>query len=151
MRPDEIDRTVAEIDDVRRTVFYRDPDRPDARVLKRLDRVPPEVRRAQTRIRTAHWRSKLDRDRRPTAQQIGMSLVAALVTARRDELTRTDSDLVGRMLVDLQSRGFSIEQAKSTLRRMRTRYVDPADRAGEPDDDCGPPIRLAGEEDDALF
>jgi len=147
----ETERRVAELDEARRTMFWRDTDRPDPRVLKRLDRVPPEVRRAQARLRTAHWRTKMDRDRRPTAGQIGMSLVAALVTARLDEITERDRGLVGRMLCDLQSRGYSIEQAKATLRRMRTRLVDPADRAGEPDDDCGPPIRLAGEEDNSLF
>lgn len=147
----ETERRVAALDGLRRTTFFRDPDRPDARVLKRLDPVPPEVRRAQARLRTAHWRKKMDRDRRPSAGQIGMSLVAALVTARLDEITEKDRGLVGRMLLELQSRGFSIEQAKATLRRMRTKYVDPADRAGEPDDDCGPPIRLAGERDDSLF
>lgn len=130
----ETERKAAEIDGVRRTMFWRDPDRPDARVLKRRDRVPPEVRRAQGRLRTAHWRSQMDRDKRPTSAQIGMSLVAALVTARPEEITETDRGIVGRMLVDLQARGYSVEQAKRTLRKMRTRYVDAGDREGEPDD-----------------
>lgn len=80
-----------------------------------------------------------------------MALVRALITSKLRELTWTDRDLVGRMLVDLQARGFSIEEAKKVLRRMRTRYVDPGDRAGEPDDSCGPAIRLPGEEDRLPF
>jgi hypothetical protein len=132
MRPEEIDRVVGELDRTRRAEHFRNPDRPDGRTFKPHGRVPPEVVRAQTRIRTAHWRTRLDRDRRPTAQQIGMSLVAALVTTPYlDDLTKADRNLVGRMLLDLQARGFSIAEAKRTLRRIRNRELDPADREGE--------------------
>jgi hypothetical protein len=75
-----------------------------------------------------------------------MSLVRALITSRLRELTWTDYDLVDRALADLRSRGFSIDETKAVLRRMRTRYVDPSDRAGEPDESCGPDLRLPGEE-----
>lgn len=153
MRPEEIDR-VSKIDQTRKTEYWRDHDgRPDGMVFKAKPRgrIPPEVVRAQTRCRTAAWRVRNDARKAPDSHQIGMSLLHALVTSRLSEMTWTDRDLVSRMLVDLQTRGFSIVEARNVLRRMRTRYVDPADRAGEPDGDCGPAIKLSGEEENLPF
>ncbi|MCG2645195.1 MULTISPECIES: hypothetical protein [Bradyrhizobium] len=80
-----------------------------------------------------------------------MALVHSLITSRLSEMTWTDRDLVQRALLDLHGRGFSIEQAKKTLRRMRTRYVDAAVRAGEADENCGPAIGLPGGKNDMPF
>lgn len=154
MKPEEIDRACAQIDETRKTEFWRDHDgRPDARAFRprSTGRVPPAVVRSQTRIRTAAWRNRKDRSRSPDSHQIGMALVRSLITSRLSELTFTDYDLVDRALADLRSRGFSISETKAVLRKMRTRYVDPGDRAGEPDDSCGPAIRPKGEEDRLLF
>lgn len=154
MQPEEIDRITAQIDETRRTEHWRDHDgRPDSRAFRprSTGRVPPAVVRSQTRLRTAAWRNRKDRSRSPDSHQIGMALVRALITSKLRELTWTDYDLVDRALADLQSRGFSIAETKAVLRRMRTRYVDPADRAREPDDSCGPAIRLPGEEDRLPF
>lgn len=154
MQREEIDRITAQIDETRRTEHWRDHDgRPDARAFRprSTGRVPPAVVRSQTRIRTAAWRNRKDRSRSPDSHQIGMSLVKALITSKLSELTFTDYDLVDRALADLRSRGFSIDETRKVLRRMRTRYVDPGDRAGEPDHSCGPASRLRGEEDRPAF
>ncbi|MCK1540343.1 hypothetical protein ABIB75_001075 [Bradyrhizobium sp. GM2.2] len=146
----EIDRVVAAIDETRRAEHWRSPDRPDANVFKLRERVPPEVTRAQGRLRTAHWRVKMDSRRAPDSREIGMSLVHALITTKLTAMTWTDKDLVARMLMDLQARGYDVNEAKATLRRMRNRYVDPADRAAEPSESCAAPISLAGEPEDDL-
>lgn len=70
-----------------------------------------------------------------------MALATALATTSwSDMLTPADYDLIRRALADLQARGFSIDEARKTLRRLRVRLVDPGDRAGEADEPCGPPI-----------
>lgn len=70
-----------------------------------------------------------------------MALATALATTSwSDGLTGADYDLLRRALMDLEARGFSIEEAKRTLRRLRLRLVDPGDRAGEESEGCGPPI-----------
>ncbi|CUT11483.1 hypothetical protein BF49_2563 [Bradyrhizobium sp.] len=151
MRAAEIDRVVAAIDETRRTENFRNPDdRPDATVFKMRGRVPPEVIRAQTRCRTAAWRVRMDRRKAPDSRELAMSLLYALITTRLSEMTWTDKDLVARALMDLQARGYDVNEAKATLRRIRNRYVDPADRAGEPSESCAAPIRLATEPEDDL-
>lgn len=142
----EVKRTVEHIDEVRRSHVFRDPDRPDGQFVRpRRNRQPKAILQAQQRLRTDRWRSDMDRRRAPTASQIGMSLVVALVTSRLDELTPQDRGIVGAMLTDLQSRGFAVPEALATLRRMRNRLVDPADREGEPTESTGPAIVPGGE------
>jgi hypothetical protein len=132
-RRQDVRRTVDAIDETRRSEHFRNPDRPDAMFVRpRRGRQDPEVIKAQTRLRTAHWRNQQDRRGAPTTYQIGMSVIAALVTSRIDDITEADRGLVGAMLTDLQARGFSIDETKAVLRKLRNRMVDPADRAGEP-------------------
>lgn len=133
----ETDRIVGSIDATRKTEHWRDHDgRPDAKAFKSRGRVAPEVVRAQTRLRTAHWRTVMDRKRSPDSREIGMSLVYALITAKLSEITRSDRDLIARMLVDLQARGYDVVEARSTLRRLRNRYVAPGDRDGDAEGDA---------------
>lgn len=132
---------IAELNAAQAAYFERDPDRPDSRFVKPRGRVPMDVRRAQARLRTARWRSNLDRRKAPTVDQIGMALATALATTSwSDKLTSADYDLIRRALMALEARGFSIAEAKRTLRRLRIRMVDPGDRAGEESEGCGPPI-----------
>ncbi len=146
----ETDRIAAAIDETRKTEHWRDHDcRPEARAFRSRGRVPPEIVRAQTRLRTAHWRNQQDRRRAPDAREIGMSMLHALITSRLSEITRSDKDLIARMLVDLDARGYSVVEAKATLRRMRNRYVDPGDRQGEPTE-SRPALQFAGEANDDL-
>lgn len=132
----ETDRIVAAIDDTRRTEHWRDHDgRPEARAFRKRGRVAPEVVRSQTRLRTAAWRNAMDRRKAPDSREIGMSLVYALITSKRADITQGDKSLIARMLVDLDVRGYDVKEAKATLRRMRNRHVDPVDRQGEAVDD----------------
>ncbi|MDP2322808.1 MAG: hypothetical protein Q8N51_02135 [Gammaproteobacteria bacterium] len=131
LTPTDVDKTVARLNEERTATHFRDPYRPDAVFLKNRGRRPVEIVRAQGRIRTAAYRNALDRRGAPTSQQIGMALVAALVTARLDEITEADRGIVGRALVDLHARGFNVKEAQAMLRRLRNRLVDPADREGE--------------------
>jgi len=151
--PEDVDRVVAALDETRRTEFYRDHDmRPDSRFVRDRGRQDPAITRAKARIRTAHYRNRLDQKRIPSTATIGMALVAALVTSRMVELTEEDRGLVGRMLVDLRQRGFDIVASKNMLRRLRNRMVDPADRDGEPGESTGAPLRPSSwGPDDSLF
>jgi hypothetical protein len=125
---DEADRIVARIDETRRTEYFRSPDRPDGHAVKRSRRQDPAVVRAKTRLRTANYRNRLDQRRSPSTYQIAMSLLVALVTSKGDQLTDEDRGLVGRALLDLKGRGFSIRETLEMLRRLQNRLVDTADR-----------------------
>ena len=50
-----------------------------------------------------------------------MALVVALAAVSIDEFTETDRGILGRALVDLQARGFSIVEVKAMLSRLRRR------------------------------
>jgi hypothetical protein len=127
-KPDDVDRIVSQIDETRNVEHFRNPDRPDSRFVKTRRRQDPAITRAKARIRTAHYRNRLDQRRAPSTQQIAMSMVVALVSAPLDQLTEADRGLVARMLVDLQNRGFSVSESQAMLRRLRNRIVDPVDR-----------------------
>lgn len=137
---EDVDR-IGEMDSARAAYFQRDPDRPDSRFVKAPRRQPLEVRKARQRLRTARWRSEMDRRKAPTVSEVGMSLAVALATSSwSDRLTSLDYDLIRRALDDLKARGFSIDEARRTLRRLRIKLVDPGDRQGEESEGCGPPI-----------
>jgi hypothetical protein len=140
LKPEDVDRIVAKIDETRVAEHWRNPDRPDGKFVRSRGRQDPAIGRAKTRLRTAHYRNRLDQAKRPSNYQIGMSPVVALVTARMDELTDLDRSLVGKAPVDLQGGGFSVVEAKSMLRKLRNRMVDPADRKGEPGESTSAPI-----------
>lgn len=142
---DRIAAKVAEIDAGRRVYFQRDPDRPDSRFVKSPVRVQPEVRKAQGRLRTSRWRSDMDRAKRPSTRDIGMALAVALATSNLREMTTDERRLVMRALHDLRDRGFDIEQAKVTMRRLRNRLLDPSQRQGEATESCGPPVGMPGD------
>lgn len=136
----DVDR-INEMDAARGAYFQRDPNRADNKFVKPRRRAPLEVRKAQQRMRTARWRSEMDRRKAPTTTEIGLALATALATTSwSDRLTPADYDLIRRALSDLEARGFSIAEARRTLRRLRIKLVDPADRAGEESETCGPPI-----------
>ncbi len=125
---DDVDRIVDQIDVTRIAEHFRNPDRPDARFARSRGRQDPKIRRAKGRVRTAHYRNRLDQAKRPSTYQIGMALVISLVTADSESMSRSDWNLVGRALADLQSRGFDLLEVKGSLRKLRNRMVDPADR-----------------------
>jgi hypothetical protein len=129
-RVDDVKRTVAAIDSTRQTEHFRNDDRPDGRAVRaRRKGLHPDVIRAQARVRVAAWRNRQDAARIPTTAQIGMAMIVALATARQSQLTEEDRGLVGRALVSLQERGFSVVETKAVLARLRDRIADPADNA----------------------
>lgn len=89
----EVDRIVARIDETRAAEHFRNPDRPNAKFIRRRRRQDPAIGRAKTRLRTADYRNRLDRRGAPSTAQIGMSLVVALVTANLGDLTEADRGL----------------------------------------------------------
>lgn len=141
LTPEDVD-LINQMNAAKGAYFQRDPDRPDSVFVKPgRRRQPVEVSRAKARLRTARWRSEMDRRRAPTVEQVGMALATALATTSwSDTLTALDYDLIRRALADLQARGFSIDEARRTLRRLRIKLVDPGDRQGEESEGCGPPI-----------
>jgi hypothetical protein len=139
--PKDVDKAVAELDDMRTSVFFRDPDRADGRFVRDGRRRSVDVIRAQGRLRTARWRGELDRRKAATLEQIGKALCVALATTDRLEgLTDAEGSLLGRMIVDLKERGFDVVESMKTLRKLRNRLVDPADRQGEPTATTAAPI-----------
>ena len=137
-RADDVARTVRQIDETRQTEYFRNDDRPDGRAVRpRRSSLHPDVIKAQARVRVAAWRNRQDAMGAPTSSQIGMAMVTALATARLDQLTVEDHGLVGRMLIDLQRRGFSVVETKAVLQRLRDRIAEPVDRSGENVDDGG--------------
>ena len=140
----DVDRIVAQIDETRVAEHWRNPDRADARFVKQRRPQDPKIRKAKGRARTAMYRNRLDQRGAPTTHQIGMAMVMSLVTADSKSMTRSDWNLVGRALANLQSRGFDISEAKASLRKLRNRVVDPADREGEQTESTGEPIGRSG-------
>jgi uncharacterized protein (UPF0335 family) len=111
---------------MRESEFWRDPDRPSGKFVPARKRQDPKIRMAKARARTAAWRNRLDRLRRPEIREIGMAMVTALVTSPNLDHAMTDLELrfVDAALADLQARGFALEQVKVVLRRIRRRLVD---------------------------
>ena len=127
----DADRVVKQIDETRVAEHFRNPDRADSRFVKARRRQDPAIRRAKARLRTANYRNRLDQRGAASAHEIGMALVVALVTTESKSMTKTDWNLVGRALADLQSRGFDLLEVRASLRKLRDQMVDPADRKGE--------------------
>ncbi|CUT13438.1 hypothetical protein BF49_4518 [Bradyrhizobium sp.] len=150
LNPDDV-ASIAELDDMRTTVFYRDPDRPDSRFVK-TRRQSAELRRAKGRLRTARYRAAMDSRKAPSVETIGMAMVVSLATMYHvGRLTEEDVNIVRRTFAYLRANGYAVEEAQATLRRLRTRLVDPADRAGEASESCGPPIRPSSWGEAPLF
>ena len=120
------EEVVRRIDTTREAECFRNPDRPQARVVRRsTSRQPVEVVRAQTRLRTASYRVRMDADREATTAQIGIAMVVALSTA--DHVSAADSELLKRAIADLHARGFDICKVRDTMRRIRCAHRQPLD------------------------
>ncbi|MCC8961632.1 hypothetical protein H8A95_04675 [Bradyrhizobium sp. Pear76] len=122
---ESVDRTVRQIDDDTRTHFFRSPDDgPDRQFTSSRQRQDPTVSRAKARQRTAAWRLRLDRQRRPEARDIGMAMVSALVMSPSVNLQNPDVGeirLVRAALADLERRGYDISEVLDVLVKLRRR------------------------------
>jgi hypothetical protein len=138
MKLGDVDRVVAAIDEIRRTEHWRDPDRPDGRAVPvTRGRVPVEIVRAQARLRTAHWRTRMDRRKRPSLEQVGVALAVAFAGHPQfTDIYSLEGTILERAMTDLQARGFSPREAQDVLRKLRRRLVDPGDRQNEESKSC---------------
>lgn len=122
--------SVAEIDEVRTTVFSRNPDRPSGRFVRaRVTGDNRDVARARQRLRTAAWRAENDKRARPTSDQIGRALLMAVVTSP-DFASLIDNELtvVRRALNAMSENGFSISEVQDVMRKIRRRHASLVDR-----------------------
>ena len=124
-----INRTVADVvatlDSTKATTYFRSVDRPKSAVVPARKAEDPEITKAKARLRTAAWRNKLDERRRPEVRDIGMALVMSLVTSPDlRNMSRSELDFIGRALLDLESRGYDLQEVKAVLKTFRRRLVD---------------------------
>lgn len=133
MKDEEVNRIVGQIDSTRRDLFSMSnvDDAPKARAFRKREKEDPRITRAKSRLRMAAWRKRNAESRRATTDQVVRSMLLALVTSQQSDLQPSDRNLIGRVLVDLDRRGFDLHAAKSSLRKLRNDIVPPADRAGE--------------------
>jgi hypothetical protein len=119
-------QTVDEIDKARRQYFSRSPDRPQGRVRTR-SRQPKEVVRAKDRLKTAAWRDKLDRLKRPEGAAVAMQFLVSTVAVAREagldglEAFRNSEVAFQHALDELVSRGFDRDECKSVVKRLTRR------------------------------
>ena len=138
LKPEDVDRIVAKIDETRRAEHFRNPDRPSTMFLPVRQKQDPRIRQAKARARTAAWRNKCDRENRPEARDIGMALVTALATSPNLlNMTEPEVGFITAALADLDARGFDRAQTLRVLRRLRNRLLDPGDRQGEDSESTG--------------
>lgn len=142
MRSSDIDDQVSQIDGIRESVLFRNPDRPSTRFIpvRKPAKQDPRIRRAKARARTAAWRNDLDRLKRPEARDIGMALLTAWVTfPDLLDVSKLEVRFVTAALDDLAARGFDRAQTLKVLRRLRNRMLNPDDRQGEESRENGVP------------
>jgi hypothetical protein len=93
-----------EVDRINRNAeaeFWRNPDRPATNFFRSRDRQDPEIVKAKSRERTKAWRVNRDRKGRPEVRDIGVALLASLVTTPHAEMSRKEWGMVARALADL--------------------------------------------------
>ncbi|MBN8974124.1 MAG: hypothetical protein J0H51_19200 [Rhizobiales bacterium] len=126
---------VAEIDEVRSSIFGRNPDRPDGRFVRSPVGGGRDVAKARQRLRTAAWRRDNDAKGRPTSDQIGRALLMAVVTSPDfADLVEGELTVVRRALNSMQSNGFDLAQTQDVMRRLRRRHSNAVDRDAEAGD-----------------
>jgi hypothetical protein len=129
--------TVDDIDRARREYFERDPDRADARCVRKRSRDTKDVTKAKTRYRTAAWRSQNDKLKRPegatAALQFLLSTVAVARLAGRSELAVfAESEAAFQHALDeLESKGFDRDECKAVFKRLTKRTDRKSCAAGE--------------------
>jgi hypothetical protein len=118
-------QTVEQIDEARSAYFTRQPDRPKGRVRAR-SRQPVELVRAKSRLRTAAWRSQLDKLGRPESDTVALTLLVCLIDVAREsgheveDLPETKRAF-DRMFDTMAARGFQRNEVEAVIRRMTRR------------------------------
>ena len=119
-------QTVAEIDAARSAYFERSPDRPQARIRVR-SRKPEEIKKAESRMRTAAWRQENDKLRRPEGFAVAMQFLVSTVSLAREsgfeglDAFRPSEAAFQHALDELVARGFDRDAAKAVFKRLTRR------------------------------
>jgi len=122
------DQTVAEIDRARESYFTRSTDRPQGRIRMR-SRKPGEVKKAESRLRTAAWRDGLDKRGRPESDAVALQLLVCLIHVARDsgyaveDLPETKRAF-DRMFSIMEQRGFQRSEVAAVVKRLTRRTGD---------------------------
>ena len=118
--------TVEQIDAARTAYFERLPDRPSGRV-RPPNRQSTELAKAKSRLRTAAWRSDLDKRKRPEGAAVAMQFLSSVVDVARitgreglDAFKMTDAAFE-HALDALEQRGFARAECKAVFRRLTRR------------------------------
>jgi hypothetical protein len=120
------DQTVPQIDAARESYFARSTDRPKGRIITR-SRKTDEVVKAESRMRTAAWRSQNDGRKRPEAYHCSMQFLASMLHIVRQsgheglEDFRETEKAFQHALDTLEQRGFDKDQAKTVFKRLTRR------------------------------
>jgi hypothetical protein len=126
-----VQQTVAEIDLAKGQYFERSSDRPQGRVLVR-SRKSDEIRKAESRMRTAAWRCQLDKLGRPESYQVALQLLVCLIhVARKSGFEVEDLPETKRafetMFTVMEERGFQRSEVEAVLKRLKRRTRDDRD------------------------
>jgi hypothetical protein len=84
-------------------------------------RQPIEIVRAKSRRRTAAWRVRNDKEKRPEAVLVGMALLRALVRSDLRRLTTDERGIVRDALIDLHQQGYALVEVLAVCKRLRKR------------------------------
>jgi hypothetical protein len=118
-------QTVEQIDAARRQYFERSPDRAQGRVRTR-SRQTEELKKAKSRLRTAAWRSQLDKLGRPETDQVAVQFLVCLIDIARenghavDDLPETKAAF-DRLFSVMTVRGFRRGEVEAVVKRMTRR------------------------------
>jgi hypothetical protein len=120
-----INQSVASIDADKAAYFSRSSDRPQARVRK-LNKKPADVLKAESRFRTAAWRQANDKLGRPESDTVALSLLVCLIdVARESGFEVADLPEVkkafDRMFDAMAERGYQRNEVEAVIKRMTRR------------------------------
>jgi hypothetical protein len=121
-----IQQSVADIDAAREAYFGRSPDRPQGSARAR-SRKPPEILKAESRLRTAAWRQANDKSGKPEAFVVALQFLVSTVSLAREkgleglDAFRSSEAAFQHALDELVARGFDREAAKAVFRRLTRR------------------------------
>jgi hypothetical protein len=111
--------TVETIDSVRGQ-FERSGSRPTSKLDKSTSIDTKARKRAAGRLRTAVWRCKLDAQKRPESDVVGLALLAAVATQPAGTVLDAGSvSIVSAAFADLIARGYQRSEIEKVFRRFR--------------------------------
>lgn len=123
-------QTIADIDAAKGAYFERSADRPQGRVRARPWK-SHEIKKAESRMRTAAWRCQNDKQGRPEGFAVAMQFLVSTVSLAREsgleglDAFRPSEAAFQHALSELVARGFDMEASKAVFRRLTRRIKSP--------------------------